>query len=380
MKLKILPLSTFSFIKKSFAAVALLASFFYYDHASAQTIVTLGSAVSTSSTSGPANSTSTGDRNERHMCIYSAAELSAAGITAGTNLLNIAWEKTGAGFYYHKNLTIRVWLKHSASTTFPASPTFATETGAATLVYQSTNDTLPAAAGWITFNFNTATPFFTWDGTQNLQVITEVIRATDWTETGFLWRTMSTLTNGAANASGTIAAPAATLTRTSTRPQIRLGIPRAGNDAALIGMPNPVSAPAGVQNIDVTLRNTGSNTLTSATLSFTINGGSPVNFPWTGSLVPGAITTVTIGSNSFAGGPHTIIATAASPNGGTDADPTNNSFSKNIIVCSPLSGAYTINQAVATGGTNFNSFADLSTYLTSCGVSGNVIATVTGDL
>lgn len=377
MKLKTLPVSTSSLFKKAVVSALMLLSLLYHDIASAQTIVTLGSAVSTSSSSGPANSTTAADRNERHMCIYSAAELAAAGITAGTNLLSIAWEKTGAAFYYNKNLTIRVWLKHSAVTAFPASPTFATETAAATMVYQSTADTIPAAAGWITFNFNTATPFFTWDGTQNLQVITEIIRPTDWTETSFLWRTMSTVTNAAANASGTIAAPPATLTRTSTRPQIRLGIPRAGNDAALVGMPNPVSAPAGSQNIDVRLRNTGATTLTSATLSFTIDGGSPVNFPWTGTLVPGAIATVTIGSNTFAGGPHTIVATASNPNGGADADPSNNSFSKNIIVCSPLSGAYTINQALATGGTNFNSFTDLSAFLTSCGVSGNVTVTVT---
>ncbi|MEO6252110.1 MAG: T9SS type A sorting domain-containing protein, partial [Ferruginibacter sp.] len=344
---------------------------------SAQTLVTIGTATSTTSTSGLSNSTTAGDRNERHMCIYSVAELNTAGITGAKNLLSIAWEKTGLAHYYDKNLTIRIWLKHNAATTFPASPTFATETAAATLVYQSTTDSVPAAVGWMNFNFNTATPFFTWDGVQNLEVITELIRPTDWTNTGFLWRTISTLTNAAANANGTIAAPAATLTRTSIRPQIRLGIPTTGNDAALTGMPNPVSAPAGVQNIDVNLRNTGANTLTNVTISFTIDGGSPVNFPWAGSLLPGAITTVTIGSNSFAGGPHTIATTVSNPNGGADADPANNSFTKNIIVCTPLAGAYTINQTVATGGTNFNSFTDFSSFLTSCGVSGNVTATVT---
>ncbi|MBK6632899.1 MAG: hypothetical protein IPG38_00030 [Chitinophagaceae bacterium] len=41
-----------------------------------------------------------------------------------------------------------------------------------------------------------------------------------------------------------------------------------------------------------------------------------------------------------------------------------------------LTGAYTINKAIATGGTNFNSFADFSTALTATGVTGNVTATV----
>ena len=106
----------------------------------AQTFVTVGTAASTTSSSGLSSSTTAGDRTERHMTIYSAAELNAAGITGVTNLLSLAWEKTGAALYYDKNLTIRIWLKHNAATTFPASPVFATETAAATLVYQSTTD------------------------------------------------------------------------------------------------------------------------------------------------------------------------------------------------------------------------------------------------
>ena len=103
----------------------------------------------------------------------------------------------------------------------------------------------------------------------------------------------------------------------------------------------------------------------------------PLIFPGPAHYLQDAITTVTIGSDSFTGGPHIIVATASNPNGGADADPANNTFTKNIIVCSPLTGAYTINQGVATGGTNFNSFTDFSTYLSNCGVSGNVTATVT---
>lgn len=346
------------------------------DEISAQTIVTIGTSSSTSSTSGPANSTTAGNRTERHMCIYSAAELSAAGLGTGTSIMSIAWEKTGAAHYYNPDLTIRVWLKHSASTTFAASPVFATETASATLVYETTAGSIPMTAGWITFPFNTATPFFNWDGVQHLQVITEIIRPTDWTETGFSWRTITSVTNGAANASGTIAAPPASLTRTGTRPQVRIGIPTAGNDAALVGMTSPVNGPAGSQNITVTLRNTGSNTLTSASISWDVNGGAPSNFPWSGSLAPGAQANVTMGSHSFAAGPNTVTATVSNPNGSPDQDPANNTVTKNIVVCSPLSGAYTINQTQPTGGTNFHDFTDFSSYLSSCGVSGNVTATV----
>ncbi len=341
----------------------------------AQTNLIVGTAFGTSSTSGPSSSTTAGDRNERHMCIYTATELTTSGITSGASLMNIAWEKTGAGFYYSQNLTIRVWLKHSAATTFAANPNFATETAGATLVYQTTTGSIPSATGWINFPFNTV-PSFAWNGVQHLEVITEIIRPTDWTETGFLWRTINTVTNAAANANGTIAAPPATLTRTGTRPQIRLGVPTTGNDAALIGITNPVSGSAGVQNIDVQLKNTGTTVLNTASISWTINAGAPTVFPWVGVLAPGALATVTVGSNSFGGGPHTIQATVSNPNGLPDVDPSNNSVSRSIVICTPMSGAYTINKTLPTGGGNFNSVTDLSYYLSNCGVGGNVTATI----
>lgn len=340
-----------------------------------QAVVTVGTPASTSSTSGPSSSTTAGDRNERHMCIYSVAELTAAGVTTGSSLMSIAWEKTGVASYNEQNLTVRIWLKHNASTTFPASPVFATETGSATLVYQTTTGSIPAATGWITFPFNVV-PSFAWNGTQNLQVITEVIRSTDWTATGFSWRTITTVTNGAANANAASSAPPATLTRTGTRPQIRLGIPATGIDAAITGMPAPVSGPAGVQNIDVQLKNTGTTTLISADISWNVDAGPPAVFPWSGSLAPGAVAIVTVGSNSFANGTHTIQATVNNPNGSPDADPTNNSFTKQISTCSPMAGAYTINSGLPTGGTNFNSFTAFSSALSGCGVSGPVTATV----
>src|SRR5690349_13147777 len=121
------PVSILRLLYKTICTAIPAVAFFFVQTASAQTVVTIGTAVSTTTTSGLSSTTTAGDRNERHMCIYSAAELTAAGMTSGTNIMSIAWEKTGAAFYYDHNLTIRVWLKHNASTTFPASPTFSTE-------------------------------------------------------------------------------------------------------------------------------------------------------------------------------------------------------------------------------------------------------------
>ncbi|HKR04598.1 MAG TPA: T9SS type A sorting domain-containing protein [Bacteroidia bacterium] len=46
-------------------------------------------------------------------------------------------------------------------------------------------------------------------------------------------------------------------------------------------------------------------------------------------------------------------------------------------IAQPLAGSYTINSAVATGGTNFQSFSDFAASLNSNGISANVTATVT---
>lgn len=43
----------------------------------------------------------------------------------------------------------------------------------------------------------------------------------------------------------------------------------------------------------------------------------------------------------------------------------------------PLSGSYTINSAMSTGGTNFQSISDFSSNLNSNGISASVIATIT---
>jgi hypothetical protein len=342
-----------------------------------QQVVTLGTPVSTTTLSAIANNTLSGDRNDRHMCIYSAAELTAAGLTSGSDIMSIAWEKTGSLYYATNELTIRVWLKHSTTTTFGANPVFATETAGATLVYETTTGSIPLATGWITFPFNTVTPFFSWDGVQNLEVITELIRPTDYNNTTNGWRTMASVTNAAANANAVSSAPATTLTRTGTRPQVRLGINQPGVDAGITGMPLPVTAPAGVQNISVQVQNFGNANLTSADITWTVNGGAPTVFPWSGTIAPGDVATIVIGSYSFSSGSNTIQATLSNINGGPDLDPANNVFSKTLLICSPLSGAYTINKTLATGGTNFNSFNDFSNALTSCGISGNVTATVT---
>lgn len=73
----------------------------------------------------------------------------------------------------------------------------------------------------------------------------------------------------------------------------------------------------------VTLYNAGSNVLTSAMIDYTIDGGTPVNYMWSGSLASGASISVTLPSSSFIDGLHHIHAMVAMPNGVPDINPAN---------------------------------------------------------
>lgn len=71
--------------------------------------------------------------------------------------------------------------------------------------------------------------------------------------------------------------------------------------------------------------NYGSNTLTSATFSFDVDGVNTQTLAWTGVVVPNTSFTLAlpqIGGLGF--GPHLFNVTVSSPNGGTDSNPSNN--------------------------------------------------------
>jgi PKD repeat protein len=68
----------------------------------------------------------------------------------------------------------------------------------------------------------------------------------------------------------------------------------------------------------VQLKNRGSNNLTSATVSYTIDNGTPVTFSWTGNLTPNSTTTVALPAFTAALGTHSFRAYSTLPNGVTD--------------------------------------------------------------
>ncbi|HCQ13388.1 T9SS type A sorting domain-containing protein, partial [Flavobacterium sp.] len=87
-------------------------------------------------------------------------------------------------------------------------------------------------------------------------------------------------------------------------------------------VPNPTS-PAKI----ISLYNRGTNTLTSATLSYNMNGGTNYTNSWTGSLAPNAFAYITLANTNTAG---TLNVSITNVNGGADARATNNTTSKSF--------------------------------------------------
>ncbi|MGV3609873.1 MAG: PKD domain-containing protein [Fluviicola sp.] len=75
---------------------------------------------------------------------------------------------------------------------------------------------------------------------------------------------------------------------------------------------------AGPITPSVQLKNRGSNNLTSATISYTIDNGTPVTFSWTGNLSPNATATVALPAFTAALGNHSFRAYSTLPNGVAD--------------------------------------------------------------
>lgn len=111
---------------------------------------------------------------------------------------------------------------------------------------------------------------------------------------------------------------------------------------------NPVALDAGVTIITtpvgsicqssitptVTLKNFGSATLTSATISYTIDGGTAILFNWTGTLTSGSTANVTLPGSTAGAGAHTFSVNSSVPNGGTDGNPANDMVSNTFNIIS----------------------------------------------
>lgn len=107
-------------------------------------------------------------------------------------------------------------------------------------------------------------------------------------------------------------------------------------DASLSSAPAGLCVPGGSGPVSpqVSLNNTGSTTLTSATIYYKIDGGALMSQPWTGSLAAGATVNVPLTASTVATGAHTLYDSVAAPNGNADVNVINNASKTVILVLS----------------------------------------------
>jgi hypothetical protein len=81
----------------------------------------------------------------------------------------------------------------------------------------------------------------------------------------------------------------------------------------------------------IRIKNTGSTNLTSLTITYGLNGGTPSVYNWTGNLAFMQTEEVTLGTFAWAASATNFTVTLSNPNGGTDQYPANNSKVSNYV-------------------------------------------------
>lgn len=166
---------------------------------------------------------------------------------------------------------------------------------------------------------------------------------------------------------------------TTQRPNLRITF-QANNsehDAGVFAITEPTGTVVSGTPLDVKvqIKNFGSDTLTGATIRWSVNGVNQSDFAWTGSLLQDQVSaTATIGTFNFPLGTSSIKAWVVNPDGFPDETAYNDTSVVNVYGCSSiLSGAYTIDGSLPTAGTNYNSFNDAFNALYNCGINGPTV-------
>ncbi len=145
--------------------------------------------------------------------------------------------------------------------------------------------------------------------------------------------------------------------------------PSIPNDAGIFSYFGPHAPfPSGSNPVQVTLKNYGSNLLTSADIRWLVNGVEQPVYHWTGSLPTAVCDTVIIGNFNFAPhSDHDLIFWSQSPNGVADSTHVNDTLATNNIYPG-LIGTYTIGGILP----DFNLFSQVEEALNNGGLLGDV--------
>lgn len=144
------------------------------------------------------------------------------------------------------------------------------------------------------------------------------------------------------------------------------------DDAGVTSFVSPVEICPGTANVSVKLKNFGAINLTSAVVNWSVNNVVQTSFSFIGALLPGADTTVVLGTFiTAANSSYNLKAWATSPNGSADGNAANDTSYKNNIKTG-LSGTVTVGGVGAT----FPTITAAINELNANGVCGPVIVSV----
>ncbi|MEA1872807.1 MAG: T9SS type A sorting domain-containing protein [Bacteroidota bacterium] len=141
-------------------------------------------------------------------------------------------------------------------------------------------------------------------------------------------------------------------------------------DAGVTEVETPSYVNIGNNDIKVSLKNFGTDIITSAEINYKIDNGTIHTFNWTGSLVCyGTEPDIIIGNESYTYGEHTIKIWTDLPNGLNDYKNENDTLVKTIYATNPLCGTYVVGSAPS----DYATLKEAVDSLNSCGISCDVI-------
>ncbi len=143
------------------------------------------------------------------------------------------------------------------------------------------------------------------------------------------------------------------------------------NDIGAFNFVSPMRIVTAVsQNVDLEVRNFGTNTVNTYDVQWAVNGVAQTVSNVTTPLAPSTSSSPISLGTYVPTGVDTITAWTLNPNAGADAFPGNDTTT--FITCVGMEGVYSIDAALPTGGTNFASFADAIDSMLTCGITGPI--------
>lgn len=122
--------------------------------------------------------------------------------------------------------------------------------------------------------------------------------------------------------------------------------------ASQVSVPSSLTCAAGSAAVapSVTLRNTGTATVTSARIYYKVDANAWRIYNWTGSLAANATAAITMPNLNIAPGSHILADSVALPNGTVDVNGGNNKATTSIVVYNNASVVLPISTGFETGG------------------------------